>query len=107
MATRPDSRTNRQTCSTGTSDTSSLELVVVIRCNGNWLSSPQATDSIIGCRRVSGSSTSSSGRACGSSLMLPLACSSVENIPSKISRMLRLLGSATIRLMLSRERHAC
>jgi hypothetical protein len=41
--TRDDSRTSRQTCSTGVRDNSSPELVVVTRCSGNKFSRCQAT----------------------------------------------------------------
>ncbi len=90
--TRVDSRTSRQTCSTGVRDSSSPELVVVTRCSGNKFSRCQATESMIGCRRVSGSSINSSGRASRSRRTVPFACRRVANSPSRITRWLRPPG---------------
>ena len=101
-ATREDSRTRRTTCSTGVSDNNSPELVVVTRWRGSRFNSCQATDNIMGCKRVSGSSTSSNGRASLSSLSDPLACNSVENSPSRITRCVRPPGLSIIRLIISR-----
>ena len=78
------------------------EFVVVTRCSGSKLSKCQATDSIIGCSRVSGSSINKSGRASRSSLTVPFACSNVENSPNKITRWLRPPGLSIILLMMSR-----
>ena len=100
--TREDSRTRRQTCSTGVSDNNSPELVVVTRWSGSRFSRCHATESMMGCRRVSGSSTSSSGLASRSRRTVPLACRSVENRPSKITRWVRPPGRSIIRLMMSR-----
>ena len=101
-ATREDSRTSRQTCSTGVNESNSPELVVAMRCNGRRFNRCQATESIMGCKRVSGSSISNNGRASLSSRNVPFACNKVANRPSKITRYERPPGRSIIRLMISR-----
>ena len=101
-ATREDSLTRRHTCSTGVSESSSPELVVVICCNGSKLSNCQATESIMGCSRVSGSSTNRSGRASRSRRTVPLACNNVAKKPNRMTRYIRPPGLSIIRLMISR-----
>ncbi|MNG13167.1 hypothetical protein D3C84_968280 [compost metagenome] len=84
----------------GREESRSPELVVSSFWPGNCSSRPQASASMVGCRRLSGSSSIRMGLAPSSSSRLPRAWSSMAAMPAMASCRARLsaLRSSTCKL---------